>query len=76
MWAEDFVLALLDRPFLAKIFLRVVFGKYAYREFCGLVETIDANLGGHVLKGNIGYGLQNMDYHKDRVSLVWWEPEP
>ena len=73
MWSQDFVLALLDRPFLAKILLRIVFGKYAYREFCGLVQAVDFNLGGHVLKNNIGYSLEDMEYHKDKMSWKWWK---
>lgn len=72
-WAEDFILALLDRPFWARILLRFIFGKYAYREFCGLVKTVDDNLGGHVLKNNIGYGLADVEYHKDKVPLRWWK---
>lgn len=65
-WAQDFNYALNDRPWICKLIFRLVVGKYAWREFKGMVQAL-AQTGGWVQ--NIGYSLQDMDYHKDDITL-------
>ena len=60
-WAEDFVKALAVRPKIVRFLLRFVFGKYAYREFIGLTDTMIA--AGYYFN----YELDDMDYHKEKV---------
>jgi len=72
-WAEDFLRALRNRPLILKLLLRPIFGKYAYREFIGLMDALMRN--GE--SPYYDYGLESMDYHKDRVPWRWWdEREP
>ena len=66
-WAEDFVYALESRPQIFKRLFKLAIGKYAWREFVGMVETL-IQCGGHLPK-NVGYSLSNMDYHKERPEL-------
>lgn len=65
-WAQDFNYALNDRPWICKWLFRLIVGKYAWREFKGMVQCI-AMSGGWVQ--NIGYSLRDMDYHKDDLTL-------
>jgi hypothetical protein len=60
-WTQDFVKALAERPKFIRLILRFVFGKYAYREFIGIVDTL-------IAAGDyFNYELDNMDYHKEKV---------
>ena len=68
-WSLDFVRALIDRPLIVKLLLRPLFGKYAYREFVGLVDSLKS---WHL---DIGYGLENCNYHKDKIRRDWWNIE-
>lgn len=72
-WAVDFFKAAGERPWWAKFLLRIVLGKYAYREFLGLRDAL--NHGG--LRTYYDYELKNMEYHNDPLPLKWWgESEP
>lgn len=68
-WAIDFLRAYSERPWIFKIFARLIFGKYAYREFIGMIDASQAQLAYFF---SIGYSLQDMDYHKDKPRLIWW----
>ena len=68
-WAMDFVRALSIRPFFAKILVRAVFGKYAYREFVGLIQCLRDK--GYDL--DFGYSLESCEYHNDVIpNIAWW----
>jgi len=69
MWAIDFIRALNERNILFKILFRFIVGKYAYREFIGLINAF--NKGGYY--PFLDYSLEEMDYHKDKVTSKWWE---
>jgi len=66
-WAEDFVKALADRPKIVRILLRFIFGKYAYREFIGIVDALNA-AGIYV-----NYELNHMNYHQGKVRSDFLE---
>ena len=70
-WAQDFACALNERPIWAKWLFRFVVGRYAYREFFGLLKALEDN-------GNYpywGYMLEENNYHKDPLPTVWWRNE-
>jgi len=74
-WSVDFIRALRDRPLIMKILFRPLVGKYAYREFIGLMDELDR--GGAV--PYFDYGLNDIDYHEDVMPLWWWierKPKP
>jgi hypothetical protein len=60
-WAIDFVRALMERNKLLRLLFRLIVGKYAYREFIGMIEEMNK---GHYF--NIGYCLEGQEYHKDK----------
>ncbi len=67
-WALDFVRAMRERPLWAKILFRIVQGRYAYREFYGIVKALKE--GGFSPYSE--YELEHMNYHKDLVPFDWW----
>ena len=74
-WAMDFCRAVRERPWWARWLFRFVIGKYAYREFIGMQDTI-AREG---FDPYYDYGCQNVDYQRDQVPSRWWvkrEPRP
>jgi hypothetical protein len=72
-WAVDFVGAARERPVWAKLLVRLALGKWAYREFIGLIDELYRN--GCI--PYVSYELENMEYHTDIVPLAWWkEKEP
>lgn len=64
-WAIDFVRAAVERPLWARILLRVTMGRYAYREFIGLMDEL--NREGFLTY--MGYELYGIDYHNDLVPF-------
>ena len=70
-WAIDFIRALDERPIIIKYLIRFIFGRYAYREFLGMIEAIKKN-GSYIFTG---YSLENQEYHKDKMPVKWWEDE-
>jgi hypothetical protein len=67
-WALDFVRALRERPLLAKIVFRLVAGKYAYREFVGMMDAMQREIGTVYMD----YGLEGSQFHRDRLPMRWW----
>ena len=65
-WTQDFVYALNDRPWIFKWLFKIAIGRYAWREFVGMVETLI--LSGSFVTG-IGYSLIDQDYHKEKPTL-------
>ncbi len=68
-WSVDFVRAMTERPLWAKLLFRFIVGKYAYREFVGLIDCLEA--GGDM--PFFGYGIESCDYHRDVLPIRWWE---
>ena len=71
-WVIDFIRALNERPAIIKIMLKFLFGRYAYREFIGMIDDQERK-GASLLDRNIGYELEKMEYHNDKMPLVWWK---
>jgi len=68
-WAIDFIRAMQNKPIILKIMFRVILGKYAYREFIGLMDA--SSMAGYTPFWN--YELERCNYHQDRIpSLNWW----
>ena len=63
-WTQDFWSAFSQRPKILRWVARLAMGKYAYREIYGAKETI-LDTGYDIWD----YSLQDMDYHKDKVSI-------
>jgi hypothetical protein len=57
--AQDFLSALSERPKIARVLLRFVFGKVAYREFVFLADCFIRT------KTYMNYELNNASYHKE-----------
>jgi hypothetical protein len=70
MCAIDFVRALRER-WIARMLFRFVVGKYAYSEFMLLIESL--NKAGLEPFPGFGYGLEDMNYHKDKYTNEWWK---
>jgi hypothetical protein len=69
-WASDFVRAMQNKPRIIKLIFRIIMGRYAYREFIGLMD--DMTRAG--LFPYFDYSLENCKYHKDPVPLFnWWK---
>ena len=66
-WALDCVRAAKERPWMMKILLRFVLGRYAYREWVGMVNVMKK-----LHNPTLEYGLEKMDYHKEHQPLQWW----
>lgn len=66
-WAEDFVYALEERPKIFKWIFKIAIGKFAWREFAGMVESLII-CGGYMPK-NVGYCCKDQEYHKDKFEL-------
>ena len=66
-WATDFVSALKERPLVMRLLFRLVAGRYAYREFLGLVKE----LSGTGYYPGLDYELKDMDYHNEPLPLDW-----
>lgn len=61
-WSQDFVRAMGDRPYWARLLFRLAVGRYAYREFIGLVMALQEQ-GDPVSR----YELQGSRYQEDEV---------
>ena len=69
IWSLDFIRALNELPVWRKLLLRVVFWKHAYSEFRGLVTAFEED---GWYNPFYSYGLENIDYHKDKQGWKWW----
>ena len=61
-WADIFVVA----PATANTIAKLAMGRYAFRELYGLRQECDKQWEGNV---EFGYGLEDCDYHKDKVKI-------
>lgn len=68
-WALDFERALRQRPLWARLLFRLIAGRYAYREFIGLQDSL-AKEG---WTPYMDYGLEHVSYHGSSVPDRWWE---
>ena len=64
-WALDMLRAMNRFGKFRKRLLKLVMGRYAYRELVGLRDCIEK----HGYSIDIEYELDNMDYHKEKVEL-------
>ena len=65
-WSQDFFRKLEEFNWLRHLLIRLVLGRHAYRELCGMIgalrETKD-------WIPSVGYGLEDMEYHKEKLYL-------
>lgn len=66
-WAIDLIKAIEERPWWARLLLRLIVGKYSFSEYMGLRDHLAKH---HYI--NDGYGLEDMDYHKKHIPIFWW----
>ena len=66
VWGLDFWRAFIERPKIFRWIARLAMGRYAYRELQGLRQECDKRWEGNV---DFGYGLEDCDYHKDKVKI-------
>jgi hypothetical protein len=64
-WAQDFVRAMWERTWIFRLLFRIAVGRYAYREFTGMVKEMDED---HYYLDS-EYGLEECDYNKQRQPL-------
>ena len=65
-WTSDFFRALEEFGWLRLWLLRLIMGRYAFREMVGMFDDLKER---GCWTPDIGYGLGGMDYHKEKVSL-------
>jgi hypothetical protein len=66
-WAEDFIYAVEERAWIFKLLFRLAVGRFAWREFMGMAESLI--LSGGYYPRYVGYCQEEQEYHKDDVSL-------
>jgi hypothetical protein len=71
MWAVDLIRAACERPLWARILLRIALGRFAYREWIGLMDCLDK----HLMSPYECYCLQDIEYHRDPVPFDWAKKE-
>ena len=64
-WGLDMLRAINELGRVRKWFIRLALGRYAYRELVGMRDSIE-EIG---FDTTLDYGLENMKYHNDKVSL-------
>ena len=67
-WGMDMCRAMMHFSKFRKYLLKLIMGKYAFRELIGLRDCIE-QYGYTCSNPDIGYCLENMEYHKDKVKL-------
>ena len=67
MWAVDFFRAFNERPWWARMLGRLAMGRYAYREFIGLRDSLERD----GLDPSCPYELESHPCHKDKVPADW-----
>ena len=67
MWALDFTRAACERPWWAMALFRIALGRYAYREFIGLMDALERDS----LCPYLGYELEGSNWHNDPVPFDW-----
>ena len=69
-WIQDFWKAFLERPKILRLIAKWAMGKYAYRELYGTREgLLKHGLDVEWINKYVGYCLEAMDYHKDKVKV-------
>jgi len=64
VWSLDFARKIFEMSFVRRWLFRLICGRYAFREFMGLCKALEQ--GGRSMY--FGYGLEDVDYHKDKIS--------
>ena len=75
-WVMDFFRVLEEFSSFRLWFLRLILGRYAYRELIGMFEDLKRHKD---WIPEFGYGLEDVDYNKEKVKLVfpsWREMYP
>ena len=67
-WTQDFFHVLEEFSRFRLWILRLVLGRYGYRELIGMFEDLKQR--GHWIP-EIGYDLRNVDYNQEKVKLVF-----
>jgi hypothetical protein len=68
-WSLDFIRAMRERNIFAKILFRISLGKYAYREFIGMMDAFQRE--GY--SPYFEYSLEEQEYHRDELPKInWW----
>ena len=63
-WGLDMIRALHERPHVVRWLIRLLMGRYAYRELIGLRDSIEK--AGYTTTYN--YGIEGCEYHQDKVG--------
>ena len=69
VWGLDCVRALRERPWWAKLLVKFVFGRYAYRELIGMIWSLEIT-GANT---RFDYGIEGTDYNKEKTPVLWWK---
>jgi hypothetical protein len=70
-WALDMTRALHERNIIWRMLLPVVMGRYAYREFVGLIDA----LADEEFDPRMAYECEGTEYNNERVRRDWWNEE-
>ncbi|MHB0967409.1 MAG: hypothetical protein ACYC36_13250 [Bellilinea sp.] len=65
IWGLDMLRALQERPRLFQWAIRLLMGRYAWRELIGLRDELIKR--GYGFSGNFNYGIEGANYHKDKT---------
>ena len=65
-WSVDMTRKLFEMGRIRKWLFRLIIGRYAWREFCGMAQMFGSD------SVKFGYGLEGCDYHKQKVKLKGW----
>jgi hypothetical protein len=68
-FAEDFWMALLERPKFIRWLVKILVGRYAWNELVGIKQTFEKD--NFPLKEH-GYDLKRCDYHKELDNYKDW----
>lgn len=64
-WALDFSRAIYNMNWLRRILFRIIIGKYAYREFVGIMQTLHSGK----YDPRYPYELEDTDYNKEELPI-------
>jgi len=64
-WALDFSRAIYNMNWLRRILFRIIIGKYAYREFAGIMQTLHSGQ----YDPRYTYELEDTDYNKEELPI-------
>ena len=69
-WAQDFIQDMLSLPKPISRLIRLLMGRYAWRELIGLRDSLVKH---NMVVYDFPYSLVGMSYHKDKVGNLWEE---